>query len=134
MRRRSSSSAGAVYLDREQPIEELRVAATRAAARMPAVRRVILFGSLVAGIPTPRSDADLLVVLSESDQRQPRDRVPEVLSALMPLPCPVDLFVLTSEEFDRYSREGQPLVREVRKHGRDLLLPPRQDDGKGPTA
>ena len=86
MRRRSSSSAGAVYLDREQRLEELRVAATRAAARLPAVRRVILFGSLVEGIPTPRSDADLLVVLSESDQRLPRDRVPEVLSALMPLP------------------------------------------------
>ena len=51
----------------------------QAAARLPALRRVILFGSLVAGIPTPRSDADLLVVLSESDHREPRDRVPEVL-------------------------------------------------------
>jgi predicted nucleotidyltransferase len=122
MPRRSSSSAGAVYLDREGRIEELRVAASRAATRLPALRRVILFGSLVAGIPTPRSDADLLVVLSESEHRQPRDRVPEVLRALTPLPCPVDLFVLTSEEFDRYSREGQPLVREARKHGRDLLI------------
>ena len=122
MRRRSSSSAGAIYLDREGRIEELRVAASRAATRLPTVRRVILFGSLVAGIPTPRSDADLLVVLSESEHRQPRDRVPEVLRALTPLPCPVDLFVLTSEEFDRYSREEQPLVREARKHGRDLLI------------
>ena len=134
MPRKSSSSAGAVYLERERRIEELRVAASRAATRLPTLRRVILFGSLVAGIPTPRSDADLLVVLSESHHRQLRDRVPDVLSALMPLPCPVDLFVLTSEEFDRYSREGQPLVREVRQHGRDLLLQSREDDGKGPTA
>jgi predicted nucleotidyltransferase len=119
--KRSSTSAGAVYLDRERRIEELRVAAGRAAARLPALRRVILFGSLVAGIPTPRSDADLLVVLSESDHPEPRDRVPEVLRALMPLPCPVDLFVLTSAELDRCAREGHPLVREAREHGRDLL-------------
>jgi predicted nucleotidyltransferase len=121
MRRRSSSSAGAVYLDRERRLEELRAAAGRAAARLPTVRRFILFGSLVSGIPTPRSDADLLVVLSVSDHPEPRDRVPEVLRALRPLPCPVDLFVLTSEELDRYAREGHPLVREVLERGRDLL-------------
>ena len=121
MPRRSSSSAGAAYLDRERRIEELRAAALRAAARLAALRRVILFGSLVAGIPTPRSDADLLVVVSDSDHPEPRDRVPEVRRALMPLPCPVDLFVLTTEELDRHTREGHPLVREAREHGRDLL-------------
>jgi predicted nucleotidyltransferase len=121
MPRRSSTTAGAVYLDRVRRIEELRAAATRAAARVPGLWRVILFGSLVAGIPTPRSDADLLVVLSESPHAEPRDRVSEVRRALMPLPCPVDLFVLTSDELDRYRREGHPLVREACEHGRDLL-------------
>ena len=121
MPKRSSSSAGAVYLDRERRIEELQLAARRAAARLPALRRIILFGSLIAGIPTPRSDADLLVVLSQSDHREPRDRVPEVLRALMPLPCPVDVFVLTVEELERHSRENHPLVREARERGRDLL-------------
>ena len=122
MRSKSSSSAGATYLDREARIEELRLAAFRAAARLPALRRVILFGSLVAGIPTPRSDADLLVVLSASDHGAPRDRVPEVRRALMPLPCPADLFVLTSDELDRHAREKHPLVREALAHGRDLLV------------
>lgn len=103
------------------------MAAGRAAVRLPALRRVILFGSLVAGIPTPRSDADLLVVLSESDHRESRDRVPEVLRALLPLPCPVDLFVLTSEELDRGRRDGHPPVRQALEHGRDLLLEPRED-------
>ena len=42
MRKRSSSSAGAVYLDREGRIEELRAGARRAAARMPGLQRVIL--------------------------------------------------------------------------------------------
>jgi HEPN domain-containing protein len=53
MVRRSLSSAGAVYLDRASRIDELRAAARRAAVKVPSVQRVILFGSLVAGIPTP---------------------------------------------------------------------------------
>lgn len=126
MRRRSSSSAGALYLDRDRRIDELRVAACRAAARLPLLESVILFGSLVSGIPTPRSDADLLVVVSDSNHREPRDRVPEVLRALMPLPCPVDLFVLTSAELDRYACEGHPLVREAQERGRDLLVESRR--------
>jgi predicted nucleotidyltransferase len=121
MRRTSSISAGAVYLDRDARIEALRAAVRRAAARLPAVRRVILFGSLVAGIPTPRSDADLLVVVSDSPHREPRDRVPELLRALSPLPCPLDLHVLTPEELERERREGNPLIREVLARGRDLL-------------
>jgi predicted nucleotidyltransferase len=121
MVRRSSSSAGAVYIDRERWIEQLRAGARRAAVKVPTVQRVILFGSLVAGIPTPRSDADLLIVVTESQHPEPRDRVPELLGALMPLPCPVDLFVLTAQEFERYAREGHPLLREALDHGCDLL-------------
>jgi predicted nucleotidyltransferase len=88
---------------------------------MPGTRRVVLFGSLVAGIPTPRSDADLLVVVDTSVHREPRDRVPDVLRALRPLPCPVDVFVLTGQELDRYASDGDPLLREALSHGRDLL-------------
>lgn len=121
MRRPSSSSAGAVYLDRERRIEELRRSARRAAARIPAIRRVILFGSLTHGIATPRSDADLLVVVDHSEQREPRDRVPEVLRALLPLPCPVDIFVLTALEVEHHAGQGHPLLREALAHGQDLL-------------
>jgi predicted nucleotidyltransferase len=78
-----------------------------------------LFGSLVRGIPTPRSDADLLVVLDHSPHARPADRLPEMLQALAPLPCPVDLFVLTRDELDR--RRETPLVREVLGHGIHLL-------------
>ena len=121
MRRTSSSSAGAVYFDRERRIEELRASARRAAARIPGLQRAILFGSLVSGIATPRSDADLLVVPAASEHTEPRDRVPVVLRALMPLPCPLDLFVLTAQEFERHARNDHPLLREVLRHGRDLL-------------
>jgi predicted nucleotidyltransferase len=119
--RSSPSSAGAIYLDREQRIADLRAAAGRAVSRMPAIRKVILFGSLAAGIPGPRSDADLLVEVSTSPHGQPRDRIPELLRALSPLPCPVDLFVLTTGELARLRKDGSPLLREILRAGIDLL-------------
>jgi predicted nucleotidyltransferase len=83
---------------------------------MASIQEIWLFGSLVRGIPTPRSDADLLVVLDHSPHARPADRLPEMLQ---PLACPVDLFVLTRDEFD-HSRET-PLVREVLGYGIRLL-------------
>lgn len=82
---------------------------------------MILFGSLVAGIPTPRSDADILVVIEATGERSGRDRLPEILSAMSPLPCPLDLHVVTIEELDRARERGAPLVREALKNGLDLL-------------
>jgi predicted nucleotidyltransferase len=116
----SRSSAGAVYLDKGQRIEALRAAVRRAASRAPSIQRAILFGSLAHGTPTPRSDADLLIVVEASEQVQPRDRVPAMLAALSPLPCPVDLFVLTGDELVAAEQRGDPLVREALSHGIDL--------------
>jgi predicted nucleotidyltransferase len=118
---KSSNSAGAIYLDKAGRIEQLRLAAARAQQRLPSIRRVVLFGSLASGIPTPRSDADLLVVLETSPHTSPRDRVPAVIKALSPLPCPVDLFVLTSAEMERGQTEGSPLLRVALGSGVDLL-------------
>jgi predicted nucleotidyltransferase len=88
---------------------------------MPLVSRVILFGSLATGRATPRSDADILVILDGSPHEQPRDRIPEVLRALSPLPCPIDLFVLTRAEFERFQMEGSPLLRTALETGQELL-------------
>jgi predicted nucleotidyltransferase len=88
---------------------------------MPSIRRVVLFGSLASGIPTPRSDADLLIVLEASPHDAPRDRVPEVLEALAPLPCPVDLFVLTAAELEAACGAGGGVVATALSSGVDLL-------------
>jgi predicted nucleotidyltransferase len=121
MRHKSSNSAGATYLDRAERIEELRQAARRAKKKVPAIERILLFGSLAAGKPTPRSDADLLVILRTSRESEPRNRIPEVLGALAPLPCPVDLHVLTFEEVERFRGEDSPLLRVALATGTDLL-------------
>ena len=103
----SRSSAGATYLDKEGRIGEL--------------RRVILFGSLARGIPTPRSDADIPAIVESSPHTEPRDRIPGVLEALSSLPCPVDLFVLTSEEAARLKAEGSSFLEMIQATGIDLL-------------
>jgi predicted nucleotidyltransferase len=87
---------------------------------MESIRRVVLFGSTVSGIPTPRSDADLLVEVTSSPHAHPRHRIPEVLLAFSPLPCPVDLLVLTTDEIARERAGGSPLLETV--FGRGLVL------------
>ena len=115
------SSAGATYLDRDRRIEEIREAARRAATRLPSITRVVLFGSLRTGGATVRSDADVLVVLDRSDHADMRDRIPEILTAMAPLPCPVDLFAVTVEELQRALEQDMPLARAAVTTGLDLL-------------
>jgi predicted nucleotidyltransferase len=121
MPRPSVTSAGATCLNRDARISALRAAATRSAERLSAVRRIILFGSLTSGRPTPRSDTDLLVVVGSSEHGEPRARIPAVLRALSPLPCPVDLFVLTEAEVARFQSEGSRFLAMIMDSGMDLL-------------
>jgi predicted nucleotidyltransferase len=88
---------------------------------MPSIQRVILFGSLATGTPTPHSDADLLVIVNESVHHDARDRIPAALEALSPVPGPVDLFVLTAHEFEAARSSRAPLIREAVANGIDLL-------------
>lgn len=117
----SSTPAGAIYLDRERRIENLRRMARRAADRLPTIRKVLLFGSLVSGIPTPHSDADLLIELTSSTHPLPHDRLPELLRALRPFPCPLDVFAYTTQEIEELQDGDSPLVRRALEDGVDLL-------------
>src|SRR5215468_5296711 len=94
MPRRSSSSSGVVFLDRARALAEVQRAVTALVDRRPGVREVWLYGSLARGDATPRSDADLLVVLDE-DARRPMDRIPEFLLLLQGVGRPTDVLVLT---------------------------------------
>ncbi len=121
LRNISWNSAGAIYLNKVERIAALRESARRAATLDPTIRRVLLFGSMVNGIPTRRSDADILVEVESSHHLRPRDRVPGMLGALSPLPCAVDLFVLTTDEVLRFREQGSPLLRIILCTGVDLL-------------
>jgi uncharacterized protein len=119
MRSGSSSSSGAVFLDRHQAVGEVRDAVRQLVSRRPGVVEVWLFGSLARGDATPRSDADLLIVVDQDDRRL-LDRSPEFMRLLQGLRRPVDLIVLTAEEWT--ARKESRFHREVT--GRGLQLHP----------
>ena len=63
-----------------------------------APRKIILFGSYAHGQPTADSDLDLLVVMETSLPFWQRQQL--VRQVIGPVELPVDVFVLTPEEFD----------------------------------
>lgn len=117
---RSSSSSGVVFLDREATLIGIQRAIAALVARRDDVREVWLFGSLARGSATPRSDADLLIVVDE-DARRPMERLSEFVPLLEGLGRAVDLIVLTEAEWR--AREGTALRRKVVTRGIRLHPP-----------
>ena len=116
---KSSGSSGVAFLDRARALADVRSAVAALVARCAGVREVWLFGSLARGDATPRSAADLLIVV-DKDARRPMDRIPEFLRLLEGVGRPTDVIVLTAAEWK--AREGTALHREV--VGRGMRLHP----------
>ncbi|MBI2885695.1 MAG: nucleotidyltransferase domain-containing protein [Chloroflexi bacterium] len=77
------------------------------------VRSVILFGSLAQGNYTARSDADICIVLRDSDEARPIDRIPTYLGHFLGAPVPVDLLIYTQQELASMRQRGIKLAREL---------------------
>lgn len=78
------------------------------------MKAIFLFGSFARGMPTPRSDLDLLVITDESDATvfQPYFLLVSV---------PVDVYTLSSESFERKRATGQGIAGVVARSGLRLL-------------
>jgi predicted nucleotidyltransferase len=85
------------FLNKEKVIERLSRLATKAKIKNRNIKKIILFGSIVNNTYTPRSDADILIILSESASRF-MDRIPEFLYLFVDAPIPVDVFPYTEKE------------------------------------
>ncbi|MBI4553820.1 MAG: nucleotidyltransferase domain-containing protein [Candidatus Latescibacteria bacterium] len=108
-------SSGARWLDRPAVIVALRRAAHRLRRERPDVEAVYLFGSLATGTATPRSDADILIVVRapvRGDARSLIDRIPDYLSFFRPIPVPVDVIPCPSGAV-----EQRPMLRRARSEG-----------------
>lgn len=121
---RFSGSVRIVSLDREAALREVRQAAERLARQHPEVEEVILFGSLASGTAGPASDADLLVVLRDSELA-----FPQRIARYLPDGCriAVDLFPYTRGELEQVAAEGRRLVKEAIESG--IRLFPRVEAG-----
>jgi len=120
MRRRSSDTAGARYVDRRAVTESLREAARRGLARDRRIRRVILFGSFADGTATAASDADVLVVLESSPHRRRMDRIPELTEIFTGLDIAIDIIPVTEDELSRETARPGSFLSTVLESGVEL--------------
>ena len=80
---------------------------------------VILFGSHAWGAPTEDSDLDLLVIVSESDER-PAARSTRGYEAVGEIPVPMDILVQTRDEVEEQREFVASLFRRVLEKGKVL--------------
>jgi len=117
MHNRSLSSASSIYRRRSAILEALRRLAREAVRRHPELERVTLFGSLARGDHGLYSDADLLLVLKDSEFARHFDRIPQFIDDFLQAPVPVDLFPYTENELQRMRSEGNPLITRILAEG-----------------
>ena len=101
-------------------MEALRRLAGALVERDRRVARVVLFGSLARSEATIRSDADILIVLSDHPL-PPRERIPEYLDAFLDAPMPVDVFPFTAAELENRRDRGNPFIARIDREGLELV-------------
>lgn len=105
--------AASRFVDREAVVEALRGLARSLAASSAEVEAVHLFGSFATSRATPRSDADVAVVVSDPTP-EVRERVRRAaFDRFLEAPVPVELFLLTPEQ----AAEGRGVAGAVRREG-----------------
>lgn len=105
----SSHSVRVFWLQQDRLLEDIRKVAEKVGQDNPAVKEIVLFGSLAERRGVPGSDADILVVLWEDD-RPFLERVGEWLARFV-LDFPVEVFPYTVAEL------GNPMAREALAKG-----------------
>lgn len=81
-------------------------------------QKIILFGSAVKGEWTPDSDADFLIIKSDTPHYG-ADRIRE-LSRLIKRTIPVDFLIYRPEEFEKRLAMGDPFLKSILKEGKIL--------------
>ncbi len=85
-------------LDNQAAIEALKVSAQKLIETRDDVNRVILFGSLAAKKAVPGSDADILIVLEDSNIPLWFERIDEFETFFSGIRMPIELFPYTKSE------------------------------------
>ncbi len=85
------------WLNREAAFTSLKKIARKIKKENKNIEAIYLFGSLAEGRATPRSDADVLILLKHSEKRF-MDRPLDFMDYFAEFPLAVDLFCYTVEE------------------------------------
>jgi predicted nucleotidyltransferase len=79
-------------------------------------QRIILFGSYAEGRPGPDSDLDLLIVMEvEGSTRQKANEIDMLLADRS---VPMDVIVLTPEQYERQKNIAGSIARQVEREGK----------------
>lgn len=118
MRNVFTTLASSRFVDQEAVIDDLRRCAQQLKQHRSEVIAVYLFGSFATRTATPRSDADILVEISEADPSL-RDQVwGAAMNAFLDAPVPVDLFIASSDQLKRH--RGRGVAKRVAEEGVQL--------------
>ncbi len=101
VREESYGSVRIFWLDREAALRQIHTAATRLVQERPEVVAVYLFGSLAKDRATPRSDADLLIILRHSPLARWFERGCEYGDYFDEVEIPCELFCYTLDELPK---------------------------------
>jgi predicted nucleotidyltransferase len=102
---------------RDDVISALKKAVRKNIKKFPEVKRVLLFGSSAREDWGLRSDADVLIVLKESEHKRFFDRIPRYLNLFVKVPLPIDIFPYIEDELKRMKERGNPLILRALKEG-----------------
>jgi len=109
-------SAGIVYVDRAQVLQEARDIAVALRRAHPEVLRVILYGSFAKGRGGPRSDLDVVLIVKHTPL-PPRDRPAHYIPTST---RPIDLTVYTRAEVEALRAAPPPILRLALAEGIEL--------------
>ena len=84
------------------------------------VEEVILFGSLARSDEGTDSDADVLIILSNSTHVRYFDRIPEYAVLFAQFDIPVDVFPYTRAELNRMQNKGNTFIQAMLDEGISL--------------
>ncbi len=115
MRVRSSDSVTIISLNSEATLRRLRDAARSFVEERKEVDSVWLFGSLAKGDAVPGSDADIFVVLKQSDRR-PEDRLTDFVDAFSGAGVPIEVLAYTQDEIDKMQADGNLFIKGILEH------------------
>ena len=114
---RSFNMQKAKFLNKKQVLKKLSELASLIITKDNSIRKIILFGSIANDTYTTTSDADLLIILKDSNLRM-IDRIPDLLLHFVNAPVPVDVFPYTENEIKHI-----PFAQKALREGIDLAPP-----------
>jgi len=116
MQKRLLSSVEKIYRNRDLIISNLKQLALKV-KESKEIREIVLFGSVARGDYGLYSDADILIILENSEKKRFFDRIPEFIDYFLDSPIHVDIFPYTIKEIERMVKANNFFIKRALNEG-----------------